>query len=339
MVPRCAPCPAPPQCLAAAAAAALARPPQMLLARSPEARAAIDVQFHFSASLLREQDPETGETRQQQLVHEYVEAAAAAAAPQPAHGMRGQLAAVVRHRVRRRDVRAMQSGAFPILVSCACMPGRCVWGAPGGPARLPAASASTLSLPPAVRVRQRAGKGSSGTVQPAHLPSLPHLPALCCCCCCLLPAAGDARERGRDCAAALWPPAGGAARRSLPGAARRPLCDAGAGGECGVGCVCVRVRAHVCSEGRQGIWQQQIRAEVRCNPAGSASLCCPPSACLRTFLPKLPPARPPTHLSVCLPACLTACPGSPAPPPACLPACRRRPSTRCCAPSYWATAS
>jgi pimeloyl-ACP methyl ester carboxylesterase len=91
---------------------------QMLLARTPEARAAVDVQFHFSASLLREQDSETGETRQQQLVQEYVEAAAASAAPQPAHGMRGQLAAVVRHRVRRRDVRAMQSGAFPILVSC-----------------------------------------------------------------------------------------------------------------------------------------------------------------------------------------------------------------------------
>ena len=90
----------------------------MLLARTPEARAAVDVQFHFSASLLREQDSETGETRQQQLVQEYVEAAAASAAPQPALGMQGQLAAVVRHRVRRRDVRAMQSGAFPILVSC-----------------------------------------------------------------------------------------------------------------------------------------------------------------------------------------------------------------------------
>jgi hypothetical protein len=126
----------------------------MLLARTPEARAAVDVQFHFSASLLKEEDSETGETRQQQLVQEYVEAAAASAASQPAHGMRGQLAAVVRHRVRRRDVRAMQSGAFPILVSCELA--AWVGGAPSA-CRLPGWSTHTQPASSQLGVSQQAG--------------------------------------------------------------------------------------------------------------------------------------------------------------------------------------
>ena len=42
--------------------------------------------------------------------------AARLAERQPQHGLRGQLAAVFAHRLRRRDVAAIQSGCFPVLV-------------------------------------------------------------------------------------------------------------------------------------------------------------------------------------------------------------------------------
>lgn len=62
-----------------------------------------------AASLLAERDPLSGETREEQLVREYVAAARnAAELPQAPHGMRGQLAAVMGHRVRGREVRAIQ---------------------------------------------------------------------------------------------------------------------------------------------------------------------------------------------------------------------------------------
>lgn len=92
--------------------------------------------YHFSPGLLRERDPDTGETRKQQLVQEYVAAGKAAAPPQPAHGMKGQLAAVVGHRVRGREVRSIQVGVARLCVGvCVCRTrGRC--GAAGRPPAL-----------------------------------------------------------------------------------------------------------------------------------------------------------------------------------------------------------
>lgn len=90
---------------------------RLLCVRSPEARAAIDVRFHFSSSLLHELDPDTGRPREDSLIEEYVAAAMAQSGEgQPVHGMRGQLAAVFMHGVRGRHIRAIQRGTFPCVV-------------------------------------------------------------------------------------------------------------------------------------------------------------------------------------------------------------------------------
>ncbi|GAB4816031.1 hypothetical protein N2152v2_003077 [Parachlorella kessleri] len=84
-------------------AAALWLAVKMLFARSVHSRAAVDVRFHF---------------RRKTLIKEYVDAYVREEQEhgQSTHNAWGQLGAVLRHRLRKRDVKSIQLGQFPILI-------------------------------------------------------------------------------------------------------------------------------------------------------------------------------------------------------------------------------
>ena len=96
---------------------ALAYTLQLFFARSPAARAAVDLKLHFAPSTLDAHDATGGATRRELLHEEYVEGArGGGAAGQSRQGFLGQLRAVWAHRVTRGDVALVRRSPFPVLV-------------------------------------------------------------------------------------------------------------------------------------------------------------------------------------------------------------------------------
>jgi hypothetical protein len=90
---------------------------QLFFARSPAARAAVDLKLHFAPSTLDAHDATGGATRRELLHEEYVEGAkGGGAVGQSRQGFLGQLRAVWAHRVTRSDVALVRRSPFPVLV-------------------------------------------------------------------------------------------------------------------------------------------------------------------------------------------------------------------------------
>ena len=90
---------------------------QLFFARSPAARAAVDLKLHFAPSTLDAHDATGGATRRELLHEEYVEGAkGGGAVGQSRQGFLGQLRAVWAHRVTRGDVALVRRSPFPVLV-------------------------------------------------------------------------------------------------------------------------------------------------------------------------------------------------------------------------------
>ncbi|KAK9819995.1 hypothetical protein WJX72_004920 [[Myrmecia] bisecta] len=87
-----------------------------LRAKTLEARAKVDLKFHFMKKTLREVDNRYGRTRKELLHEEYVETSKGAAVGQPPHGFQGQLHAVWHHSVSQQDLNNIRGGRFPVLV-------------------------------------------------------------------------------------------------------------------------------------------------------------------------------------------------------------------------------
>lgn len=90
---------------------------QLFFARSPAARATVDLKLHFAPSTLDAHDATRGATRRELLHEEYVEGAkGGGAVGQSRQGFLGQLRAVWAHRVTRGDVALVRRSPFPVLV-------------------------------------------------------------------------------------------------------------------------------------------------------------------------------------------------------------------------------
>ncbi|KAL3134650.1 hypothetical protein ABBQ32_007659 [Trebouxia sp. C0010 RCD-2024] len=89
---------------------------QTLWAKSIEDRAKVDLKLHFMRKTLNEVDAKHRRTRRDLLHEEYVEGQKGGGVGQPDAGFKGQLHAVWTHRVDDKQVAAIKSGRFPMMV-------------------------------------------------------------------------------------------------------------------------------------------------------------------------------------------------------------------------------
>ncbi|KFM27447.1 Epoxide hydrolase 4 [Auxenochlorella protothecoides] len=89
---------------------------QLWMASSVAKRAALDVKFHYSPRTLKQKDARADVSRHELLLEEYLAAASQGDGSQPAHGMTGQLQAVWRHSLSKKECRAIRGAGMPCLV-------------------------------------------------------------------------------------------------------------------------------------------------------------------------------------------------------------------------------
>ncbi|GJM97008.1 hypothetical protein PR202_ga13898 [Eleusine coracana subsp. coracana] len=89
---------------------------RFLTATTPEQRAAIDLETHYTRQYLDEQIGSSITTRREMLYHEYVKGLSSPGGMQSRHGFDGQMNACWTHELSPKELDRIRSAGFPVLI-------------------------------------------------------------------------------------------------------------------------------------------------------------------------------------------------------------------------------